>query len=58
MKAVSGCKVIPFDKNEPKDQELLKDLIEAAKIATKNANKQGIFTRRANEVESYSAIYD
>ena len=53
MKAVSGCKVIPFNNDDPKDQQLLKDLIEAAKIATKNANKQGIFTRRANEVGNH-----
>lgn len=53
MKAVSGCNVIPFDKDDPKDKQLLRDLIEAAKIATKNANKAGIFTRRANEVGNH-----
>lgn len=53
MNAVSGCNVIPFDKNNPEDKQLLKDLIEAAKIATKNANKVGIFTRRANEVGNH-----
>ncbi len=39
MKAVSGCNVIPFCEDDLKDKQLLKDLIEAAKIATKNANK-------------------
>lgn len=53
MKAVSGCSVIPFDKDNPKDKQLLKDLIEAAKVATKSANKAGIFTRRANEVGNH-----
>lgn len=53
MKAISGCNVIPFDKNNPDDKQLLKDLIEAAKIATKNANKEGIFARRVNEVGNH-----
>jgi hypothetical protein len=53
MKAISGCQVIPFDKTKPEDKQLLEDLIEAAKIATKEANKQGIFTRRANEVGNH-----
>jgi len=53
IKAISGCEVIPFDKNNPDDAELLKDLIEAAKIATKNAYKEGIFTRRENEVGNH-----
>jgi len=53
IKAVSGCKVIPFNKDDVKDQQLLKDLIEATKITTKNANQQGIFTRRENEVGNH-----
>lgn len=53
IKAFSGCKVIPFNKDDPKNQQLLKDLIEATKIATKNANQKGILTRRANEVGNH-----
>lgn len=53
IKAMSGCKVIPFDKNNSDDKELLKDLIEATKIAAKNANQKGIFTRRENEVGNH-----
>jgi hypothetical protein len=53
IKAISGCKVIPFDKNNPDDRQLLKDLIEATKIAAKNANQKGIFTRRENEVGNH-----
>jgi len=53
IKAISGCKVIPFDKNDPDDRQLLKDLIEATKIAARNANKKGIFTRRENEVGNH-----
>ncbi|MGQ9847896.1 MAG: hypothetical protein ACUVQP_10430 [Bacteroidales bacterium] len=53
IKAISGCDVIPFDKNNPEDKQLLEDLIAAAKIATKNANIRGIFTRRENEVGNH-----
>jgi len=53
VKAISSCNVIPFDRNNPKDEQLLKDLVEAAKIATGRANMAGIFTRRANEVGNH-----
>jgi hypothetical protein len=53
IKAISGCEVIPFDKNNPDDIQLLQDLIEATKIATRNANQIGIFTRRENEVGNH-----
>lgn len=53
IKAMSGCNVTPFDKNDSQDQQLLKDLIEATKIAAKNANQKGIFTRRENEVGNH-----
>lgn len=53
IKAMSGCDVIPFDRNNPDDKQLLQDLIAATKIATKNANEKGIFTRRENEVGNH-----
>ncbi len=53
IKAISGCSVIPFDKNNPQDQQLLKDLIKATKIAAKNAYQEGIATRRENEVGNH-----
>ena len=53
IKAMSGCEVIPFDKNSPQDRQLLENLVKATKIATKNANQQGIFTRRENEVGNH-----
>lgn len=53
IKAISGCDVIPFDKNNPDNKQLLEDLISATKIAIKNANKIGIFTRRENEVGNH-----
>jgi len=53
IKAMSGCKVIPFDKNNPDDEQLLRDLVKATKKAAKNANQKGIFTRRENEVGNH-----
>lgn len=53
IKAMSGCDVIPFDKNNPDDKQLLEDLIMAPRIATRNANETGIFTRRENEVGNH-----
>lgn len=53
IKAISGCEVIPFNGKDPKDQQLLKDLIKATKVATKNAYQKGIFTRRENEVGNH-----
>ena len=50
IKAISGCDVIPFNKNNPNDKQLLMDLIAATRLVVKNANKSGIFTRRENEV--------
>lgn len=53
IKAMFNCRVIPFDKNNPDDKQLLKDLIKATKIAARNANRKGIFTRRENEVSNH-----
>lgn len=53
IKAISGCDVIPFNKNNPNDKQLLMDLIAATRLAVKNANKSGIFTRRENEVGNH-----
>ncbi|MBP9004780.1 MAG: hypothetical protein KBG36_00845 [Candidatus Marinimicrobia bacterium] len=53
IKAISGCDVIPFNKNNPDDKQLLMDLIAATRLAVKNANKSGIFTRRENEVGNH-----
>lgn len=57
IKAISGYDVIPFDKNNLEDNQLLKDLIEATKLATKNANKKGIITRRENEVGNHIELF-
>ncbi|MBU3957946.1 MAG: restriction endonuclease [Nanoarchaeota archaeon] len=53
IKAVSGYRVIPFDKNDAKNKELLELLSKAAKIATKKANENGVFANRVNEIGNH-----
>ena len=50
IKAISGHKVIPFDKENKQDLYLLDKLCQAADIAGKQAFQEGIFRRRPNEV--------
>lgn len=50
IKSFSGHNVLPFDKKDLKDKELLDLLCEAAEIATKNANMKGVFANRINEI--------
>ena len=53
IKAISGHKVLAFDKNSQKDKELLSRLTMAMDIAVKNAYKDGIPTARPNEVGNH-----
>ena len=50
IKAISGHEVIPFDRGNKQDLDLLKKLCQAADIAGKQAFQDGIFRRRPNEV--------
>ena len=50
IKAISGRKVIPFDKRNKQDTDLLEKLCQAADIAGKQAFQDGIFRNRPNEV--------
>jgi len=50
IESISGCKVIPFNKEDNKDQDVLKKLVEVAKVAGVNINKKGIARKRPNEV--------
>ncbi len=50
IKAISGHKVVPFDKENRQDLDLLDKLCQAANIAGKQAFQDGIFRRRPNEV--------
>lgn len=50
IESISGYKIIPFNPNNEKDQALLSDLIEVAKLAGSNVNKKGILRPRPNEV--------
>lgn len=49
IKALSGCKVIPFNKDDEKDRKFLESLVKAVEIAGKKAFEGGIFTARPNE---------
>ena len=49
IKALSGRKVLSFDKNSSTDKELLKLITRAAKDAGTRAFKIGIYTNRPNE---------
>lgn len=50
IRALSGYEIIPFNKNDEKDQILLKKLVKVAQLAAENINKVGIITKRPNEV--------
>lgn len=51
IESISGKRVIPFDKSDPKHSELLKSLIKTAELACKNINDGGgIISARVNEV--------
>lgn len=53
IKAISGHEVIPFDKNNNDDKSLLEKLSEAALIAGREAQSEGISSKRPNEVGNY-----
>jgi hypothetical protein len=50
IESISGHKIIPFDQNNEKDIELLKNLIFVADLAGKSFNKKGVLRPRPNEV--------
>jgi hypothetical protein len=50
VESLSGCKIIPFNKKDTKDEALLKNLIKVASQAGMEVNKSGIARPRANEV--------
>lgn len=47
--ALTGCKVLPFDRNDSDDVDLLARLRKAAETAGRAAAKRGIATARPNE---------
>ncbi|MBM3249215.1 MAG: restriction endonuclease, partial [Candidatus Omnitrophica bacterium] len=49
IKALSGCRVLSFDKNSSFDQELVGLMAKAAQIAGAKASNVGIYTDRPNE---------
>ena len=50
IESLSERKVLTFDKHNHKDNRLLNNLVQVARIAGNNINKQEIRRRRANEV--------
>ncbi len=50
IESISGNKVVPFNRRNKKDIELLKNLIKIAKNSAKEINKKGIKRPRPNEV--------
>src|SRR3989338_6618905 len=50
IESISGKKILPFNKNDKKDERLLGDLKKIAKIAGIRINKTGIVRARPNEV--------
>lgn len=50
IEGISSHKVIPFNETDEKDKKLLLKLIEIAKNAGENINKNGIIRTRPNEV--------
>ena len=50
IESLTGKRVIPFDPNNPQDEEILDILKNVALIAGKMINKEGIVRARANEV--------
>jgi len=53
IKAISGFKVLSFNKTNGEDLALLEKLTQALNIATLEANKVGIFSDRPNEVGNH-----
>jgi len=50
IESLSGCIIVPFNPEDTKDQAVLNTLIEVAKLAGLNVNKEGIIRPRPNEV--------
>ncbi len=53
IESLTGKKVIPFDFNNQEDKEILDILKKIAVLAGKEINKNGIESRRPNEVGNY-----
>ena len=57
IESISGNKVIPFNKKNTKDIDLLKNLIKVAKKSVEGTNKSGIKRPRPNEVGNDIEIF-
>jgi len=57
IESLTGQKVVPYDSNDPTDQELLNLLKDVAILGANKINKSGIESARANEVGNYIESY-
>jgi len=57
IEILTGKKVIPFDLKEHGDKELLKVLRQVAVLGGKEINRNGIKSKRANEVGNYIEVF-
>ncbi len=53
IESLTGKKVVPFDSKNPEDRELLEILKEVAIVGGKEVNRNGIESKRPNEVGNY-----
>jgi hypothetical protein len=53
IEALSGHRVLPFDRTDSRDAKLLDDLIQVAQAAGREINRVGIQSKRPNEVGNY-----
>lgn len=56
IRAMSNHRLIPFDETNTQDQALLKELTRAIRICAENLERDGIESRRVNEVGNYVEI--
>lgn len=57
IEALSGYKVLPFDKNDPRDRRVLEVLCTVAQEVVKEVNQEGIKRPRPNEVGNDIEVY-
>lgn len=57
IESLSGWQVTPFDSNDEKDSKVLRTLSEAAEIAGRTINQNGILRPRPNEVGNDIEVY-
>lgn len=57
IESICGYKILPFNNKDPKDREILVELIKIAKNVSKEINVSGIKRKRVNEVGNDIEIF-